>query len=89
MKGIVVMNAEGRLTLPAAIRKALGITGETAFETEISDGVLLLRPAIVVPRGDAWAYTPEHRAQLALAREDVRAGRMRAATEADLEVPEQ
>lgn len=80
----VAMNAQGRLTVPAEARKALGLTGETQFEAEIRDGGLLLRPAVLVPREDAWAYTPEHRRLLARAREDLARGRVRQMSEREL-----
>ncbi len=73
----VVMNAQGRLTVPAEARRELGLGGEAHFEAEIRDGELLLRPAVLVPREDAWAYTPEHRALLARARADAAQGRTR------------
>jgi len=55
-------------------RAALRIEGETHWTVEIADGAVVMRPA-VVPREDAWAYTPEHAAKVERAREDVRAGR--------------
>ena len=54
----VAMNAQGRLTVPADARKALGLVGEAQFQAEVRDEGLLLRPAVLVPREDAWAYTP-------------------------------
>lgn len=80
----VSMNAQGRLTVPADARKALGLDGEAQFQAEIRDGGLLLRPAVLIPREDAWAYTPEHRALLAKAREDGAAARTRELTEEQL-----
>lgn len=80
----VSMNAQGRLTVPADARKALGLDGEAQFQAEIRDGGLLLRPAVLVPREDAWAYTPEHRALLAKAREERATGRTREFTEEQL-----
>jgi bifunctional DNA-binding transcriptional regulator/antitoxin component of YhaV-PrlF toxin-antitoxin module len=73
----VTMNAQGRLTVPAEARRELGLGGEAHFEAEIRDGELLLRPAVLVPREDAWAYTPEHLALLARARADAAHGRTR------------
>ena len=58
------MHADGRLTVPAAARRSLGVQGETQFQVEVSDGVLVLRPALVIPREDAWAYTEKHRRQV-------------------------
>jgi bifunctional DNA-binding transcriptional regulator/antitoxin component of YhaV-PrlF toxin-antitoxin module len=80
----VAMNAQGRLTVPVEARKALGLAGEAQFEAEIRNGALLLRPAVLVPRDDAWAYTPEHRRRLARAREDVARGRVRQMSEREL-----
>lgn len=82
---LVTMNGEGRLTVPAAARRQLGIEGETQFQAEVHDGAIILRPALVIPRDDSWAYTREHREQLARAREDAREGRVRELSEADLD----
>jgi AbrB family looped-hinge helix DNA binding protein len=62
---VVDVGRFGRVTLPAAIRKELGIEEGTRLENEVQDGALRLRPVVVVPRDDAWAYTHEHRALLA------------------------
>jgi len=80
------MNNAGRLTLPAETRRALGIDGAAEFEVEVDEqsDALILRPAIVLRREDAWAYTPEHRALLAKAHEDSRRGRVRKVTESQL-----
>jgi AbrB family looped-hinge helix DNA binding protein len=64
MKTIVTMTDRGRITLPANVRKELRIEGETPFELETSGEEITLRPAVVIPREDAWAYTPEHRAAI-------------------------
>lgn len=80
----VAMNAQGRLTVPAEARRALGLAGEAQFEAEVRDNVLLLRPALLIPREDAWAYTPEHRAMVARARDDVTHGRVRKLSEDEL-----
>lgn len=75
----------GRLTVPAAARKELGIEGEIQFEVDVeSDGSLVLRPAVVLPREDAWAYTAEHRGLLERAHADSSGGRVRELTERDL-----
>ena len=81
------MNATGRLTLPAEARRALGLDGETDFEVEIDHerDAIVLRPAVLLAREDAWAYTPEHRARLAESHADVRAGRVYKIGRSDLE----
>jgi AbrB family looped-hinge helix DNA binding protein len=83
----VTVSETGRLTLPADVRRALGLEGETELEVEIDErhDAIILRPAVVLRRGDAWAYTPEHRDLLARAHADSREGRVRELSEADLE----
>lgn len=82
----VQMSPNGRLTLPADARRRLGLVGGAEFEVEVDDegDALVLRPVVVLRREDAWAYTPEHRALLATAHEDSRAGRVRRVSESDL-----
>jgi bifunctional DNA-binding transcriptional regulator/antitoxin component of YhaV-PrlF toxin-antitoxin module len=80
----VLMNAQGRLTVPADARRELGLEGEAHFEAEVQNGELLLRPAVLVPREDAWAYTAEHRALLARAREEAARGHTRKLREREL-----
>jgi AbrB family looped-hinge helix DNA binding protein len=80
------MDRSGRLTLPAEARRRLGLEGETDFEVEVDEGsdVIILRPAIILRREDAWAYTSEHRALLSQAHRDSREGRVRQVSEEDL-----
>ncbi|MEX2458908.1 MAG: AbrB/MazE/SpoVT family DNA-binding domain-containing protein [Actinomycetota bacterium] len=74
------------MTLPAEIRREMGLEEEGEFEVDFdaSQDALVLRPAVVLRREDAWAYTPEHRDLLARAHRDSREGRVRRMTEADL-----
>jgi len=67
---LVAMNAEGRITIPAAARRQLGLDGETQFQAEVRDDALVLRPVVVIPREDAWAYTPEHLRSVTCARQE-------------------
>lgn len=75
------MTATGRLTVPASVRRELGLEAEAQLELELTDDGMLLRPAVVLPREDAWAYTTEHRRVLARAHRDSREGRVRRLTE--------
>lgn len=84
MAKLVTMTAEGRVTIPAAARRELGVEGETQFELDLERESIVLRPAVVMTRDDAWAYTPEHRRLLAKAHRDSREGRVRRRTEAQL-----
>ncbi|MDQ2786639.1 MAG: AbrB/MazE/SpoVT family DNA-binding domain-containing protein [Chloroflexota bacterium] len=68
MSTTVTVNRQGRITLPSSIRKELNIGEDATLEVETRDGGIFLRPALVIPREDAWAYTPEYRALVEKAR---------------------
>lgn len=82
----VTMNRTGRITLPASIRKLLRLEGEAEFEVEkLEDGDgLVLRPVVVMPRGDAWVYTADDLAGIRRGLDDIRENRVRTVTEAEL-----
>ncbi|MGH2499807.1 MAG: hypothetical protein ACRDF0_06945 [Candidatus Limnocylindria bacterium] len=84
MTRLVRMTAGGRLTVPATARRELGLEGSSDFEIDTKDDAIVLRPVVVLPREDAWAYTPEHRARLARAHRDSVEGRVRRLTERQL-----
>ena len=69
----ITMSPNGRLTLPAEVRQRLGLEGETEFDVEVTErGSVTLRPVVVIPRDDAWAYAAEHLAAVARALSDIR-----------------
>lgn len=78
------MNETGRLTLPSSTRQELGIEGPAEFEVEVERGRVVLKPAVVLPLEDAWAYTPEHRGLLKKAHADSRMGRVSKLSEKEL-----
>jgi AbrB family looped-hinge helix DNA binding protein len=43
------MSPNGRVTLPAEARRALGLKGESLFEVHQTDTSIVLRPVAVVP----------------------------------------
>lgn len=45
----IVVSERGQITLPAALRKKLGIEPGAVVQIEERDGGLLLRPAVVLP----------------------------------------
>ena len=56
----ITMSPNGRRTLPAEERQRPGLEGETEFDVEVTErGSVTLRPVVVIPRDDAWAYTAE------------------------------
>jgi len=81
---LVAVNDQGRLTLPAAVRRQLGIGGGTQLEVSVQDHEIKLRPATVIPVEDRWAYTPEAIASLKHALADVKAGYVFQLTEDEL-----
>jgi AbrB family looped-hinge helix DNA binding protein len=81
----VAVNAQGRVTLPAAARRSLGLTDGAQLEVRVEENEIRLRPARVVLAEDAWAYTPESLASLKRSLADIAAGRVFALTTDDLE----
>lgn len=82
----VTVSETGRLTLPADVRRAIGLEGDSEVEVEVDAAgeAIVLRPVVVLRREDAWAYTPEHRALLTRAHADSREGRVQRLRESDL-----
>ena len=72
----MLMDASGRLTMPAEARRELGLEGEVQFVLEVGDNEIVLRPAVTIAREDSWAYRPDHRTLLARALADVHEGRV-------------
>jgi len=68
MKATVEMNSRGTITLPAKIRKALGLSANDILIAETTEEGLLLKPAVVLP---VEIYTPERRAEYAAEEEEL------------------
>src|SRR3712207_5865810 len=72
VKTTVVMDARGQVTIPENVREALQVENGHGLqlEVEVVDQTVVLRPTLVIPEEDLWAYTPEHiaRVKRALAR---------------------
>ncbi len=83
-RSLVAVNRQGRLTLPADVRRRLGIAEGTQLEVRVRDSAVELRPATVVPAEDRWAYTAEALASLRRALADIKAGRVYRLTEKQL-----
>ena len=81
------VSGSGRLALPAEVRRALGLEGEAELEVGVDarEEEVILRPAVVLRREDACAYTPAHRDLLLRAHADSREGRVRQASEDELD----
>ncbi len=72
----VESNEQGRLVIPVEVRDALRVTGKTHWQLEVRDGAIILKPAVVIPREDSWAYRPDHLARLEEAMTQARAGQI-------------
>ncbi len=64
----IMVDKEGAMTLPKAVRTALQITDRAQLTYEVRDGGVFLQRAITIPAEDAWAYTPEESAAIERAR---------------------
>jgi antitoxin MazE len=82
---LVEVNSQGRLTLPAKVREALGIKGGSQLALEVVNDQVRLRPTVVIPREDAWAYAKEHMDRVRRALADVEAGKEGKVTREELE----
>jgi bifunctional DNA-binding transcriptional regulator/antitoxin component of YhaV-PrlF toxin-antitoxin module len=49
VRSIVAMNPAGRVTLPADVRRSLGLDDQALFEVEVQRGAIVLKPVAVVP----------------------------------------
>lgn len=74
MRGSI--RTKGVITIPQDIRRQvdLGEGDEVIFTVE--DGRVVLTPAAVIPRDQAWFWTPEWQAREAEAEADIAAGRV-------------
>lgn len=82
----VLMASNGRITLPAPVRKELGVEGETEFEVSVDtdrDAIVLI-PIVRIPREDAWFYERAVQDDVQSALDDLASGRVYRASESDL-----
>ncbi len=83
----VTVHGSGRLTVPASVRKQLGLIEGTELEIEVDmeQEALVLRRVVYLRLEDAWAYTPDHRDLMERAHRDSKEGRVKKLSEEDLE----
>jgi AbrB family looped-hinge helix DNA binding protein len=82
-KSFVAVNARGRITLPADVRRQLHLAEGDRLEVAVKGDRITLRPARVVV-ADALGYTAESLRSIRRALDDVCAGRVYQASQADL-----
>jgi len=81
---LIAVNEQGRVTLPAEVRRRLGIRAGSQLEVKVEANGIRLRPATVIPEEDLWAYTRQAIASLKRGLADLKAGRVYQLTEAEL-----
>ena len=86
MARTITMSRQGRLTVPAEARRALGLDDETEFEFEVDEqaDVLHLRPVVRLSRRDTWEFLEEEQALLERSLEESRAGHVLQLSEDEL-----
>jgi len=82
---LVAINAQGRVTLPAAIRRRLRLGEGDQLEVAVDDERITLRPARVMVAEDAWAYTAENVTAIRRALDDIHEGRVFRMSHEDLD----
>jgi AbrB family looped-hinge helix DNA binding protein len=55
VRSIVAMNPAGRVTVPAEVRRSLGLGKDALFEVKVQKGAIVLKPVAVVPLEQAKA----------------------------------
>jgi AbrB family looped-hinge helix DNA binding protein len=84
-RATVAVNAQGRITLPAATRRELGLSAGAQLEVRVEEREIRLRPARVVVAEDAWAFTADSLASIRRSLDDIAAGRIFEMTTEQLE----
>ena len=76
--GVVSVRKRGVITLPAELRRRLRLDDEgSRLEiVERDDGVVELRPSVVIPADQAWFWTERWQTMEREADEDIDAGRV-------------
>ena len=69
------LRPKAQITIPKEIIEKLNLSEGEIFDVSVSDGRIVLRPQVVVPKDEAWLYTAEAQATLKRGLEDIAAGR--------------
>jgi len=74
---LLTVRANGQITLPANVRKQLGLKEGDVVSLEVQDGVLLIKPKLVIDKSQAYFWSERWQAGEKEAEEDIKAGRLR------------
>ena len=72
----VRVGARHQVTIPSRVAKKLRIEEGSFLEVSEKDGCVIFSPQMVVPREDAWFWSPEWQKMEREADEDILAGRI-------------
>lgn len=72
------IDSRGCITIPARIRKALGLSSgeQVRIEADAATGTIIVRQQVTVDREQAWFWTPDWQAGEREADEDIAEGRV-------------
>jgi antitoxin PrlF len=74
------LRERGQLTLPAAVRDALDVQVGDEIVFAVLDGAVMLSAGRLVPKSQAWFWSPEWQAGERAASADIAAGRTQVST---------
>lgn len=77
MPALTKVTRHGQITLPADLRRAVGIVEGDLIEVQRIGDDLMLTPKRLVDKSQAYFWTPEWQAAEAQAEADIRAGRVK------------
>ncbi len=83
METLVKVTRNGQITIPAEVRRELGIQEGDYMEVTLKEGVIVISPAQVVDKSQAYFWSKRWQREEREADEDIEAGRVRVFDDAD------
>ena len=83
METLVKVTRNGQITIPAEVRRELGIEEGDYMEMTTKDGVIVISPAEVVDKSQAYFWSKRWQREEREADADIEAGRVRVFDDAD------
>ena len=83
METLVKVTRNGQITIPAEVRKELGIEEGDYMEVTLKEGVIMISPAQVVDKSQAYFWSKSWQREEREADEDIEAGRVRVFDDVD------
>ena len=83
METLVKVTRNGQITIPAEVRRELGIEEGDYMEVTLKEGVIVISPAQVVDKSQAYFWSKRWQQEEREADEDIEAGRVRVFDDVD------